>query len=340
MSDELIRSLTVFFLSFGKILRDNISTHTRTGSVGSNEDAGRSSRLSLEGVRRLPDADSRDAVDEWGRRNAGGRGSDSGRRSLESPARRLELGMESYPRSSTSMSRTRAGSPVQRPGTASPDPSHSRKSGVFSAFSSTSRRFFTSRKGIQSPSIGNPTLSMESSTYESPTPARHVDPERMPGRSSLDYERSTLPSESSQNRSPERNRLRKNKTSTTSNATVRGSSILPSVSTALPAQVTITPAINSPEEFDLRSGSLSKAPATSSDDDYNTHPHYVHQERAQRKRTISITSDMDEDPSSTPINTTTTRVDMRGLRPRQSPNTPVTTGRDRERRRTLTGLFS
>ena len=341
MSDELIRSLTVFLLSFGKLVRDNISTQNRPASVGSNEETGRLSRLSLEGVRRLPDTDGRDSV-EWVRRNEGGRGSDSGRRSLDSrlslegPARGPELSTDV--RSSTSMSQTRAGPSTQRPGTASPDLGHSRKPGMFSALSSSSKRLFTSRRSNQSHSV-------ESNSLDSPTPARRADPARVTnnqgGSSDWTTERSapTFPPASLLHR-PSDHKLRKNKTSTTSNATVRGTSILPSVSTALPAQVTIAPAVHSPEEYQRRSESMNSASAPSFESEYDDEPHFVERERAQRKRRISATSDSLENSPMSPVPETASGVDTKGLKPRQSLDSPLAAGWDRVRRRTITGLFN
>ncbi len=346
MSDELIRSLTVFLLTFGKLLRDNNHNQNRPASVGSNEDISRLSRLSLESVRRYPDMDSRDSVEQV-RRNEGSRGSDSGRHSLDSrlsletPVR--EPGFSTDVRPSTSMSQTRTES-IQRPGIASPDLSRSRKPGMFSVLSSSSKRLFTSRRSSQSSSVANPSFSAESDSYDSPTPARHADPARVSNkRGSADWttERpvSTLPPISLLHR-PSDHRLRKNKTSTTSNATVRGASILPSASTALPAQVTITATANSPEEFQQRSRSMSNASPPSLGDEYNDQPHYVEREHSPRKRTISSTSDSFEDSPVSPVLGTISHVDVRGLRPRQSLGSPPTIGWDRGRRRTITGLFN
>jgi hypothetical protein len=287
-SDELVRSLTAFFLSFGKLLKDNGGSgtltpgrreggqspyfpHRRTESVDeydspslpvrahsrSSYDGGAFMRRTIDVPGRAAGNANHSAVDEWGQRLSTVHvetlaNSDGGRRSLDSntSARRSMdrqrdfNGVDPYVRSSTSMShvqnrRDRVSSPSVPLG---PN-TNPRRPGVFSTLSS--RRFFSGstakgsgekNKPVVAPASSSPrtdhkSFESDDQAYESPTPAERNKLFRRTLRRSLPFnserptvQRHPLPPVLPEVRESSR-RDRRGKTSTTSNATVRGSSI-------------------------------------------------------------------------------------------------------------------
>lgn len=307
-SDELVRSLTTFFLSFGKLLKDSGSSgaltpgrreggpspylpHRRPESANDYDNSpslppraqSRSGYDSGAYVRRTIDVPSRaapssnNAVDEWGQRlNAvhveRPANSDGGRRSLDDGAsarRSLDRprdldGVDPYVRSSTSMShvhnRRGRASPLSPTSPLGPR-AEPRRPGVFSALSS--RRFFSSSTAKGSNEKNKPvelvpaprssrtddkSFESDDQAYESPTPAERNQSFRLRRSLPFNSERPTLQRPPLPTILPEsRTSLRKdrrNKTSTTSNATVRGSSIQLSNGGLQPTtQLTTTPII-------------------------------------------------------------------------------------------------
>jgi len=303
-------------------------------------------------------ADAESVSDEWGRLDnrwvsESQNGSDGGRRSLDSRrsldahrefgsgrGKRVDLGLEPYVRSSTSMSLVRTPSSPTKQRNIYRERERERKPGVFSGFSS--RKFFTARRSDRSPTVGNSSFSSDTN-YSSPTPARPQSGSvRVPSRpnpfSSDRPPLSTVPSESHLTSSPEK-RSRRSKTSTTSNATVRGSAILPSGGSALPTQLTTTSVVAGPPDgYRAHSSSLSRSSgsviaASLHDPDSPT------SEREQRKRTLSETSESYGDLSS-PISVVSP-TDRRGFRQARASLDSPQEDRPREgRRKTIGGLFN
>ena len=317
-SDELVRSLTTFFLSFGKLLKDSGGSgtltpgrreggppHRHSESANQYGDGPSSppraqSRNSHDGgafIRRTIDAPGRvatnanSAVDEWGQRlYAAARlpTSDGGRRSLDgntsirrSMDQQRDLnGVDPYIRSSTSMSHVRGRASPLSP-TSLDLSNQPRRPSVFSAL--TSRRFFSGSTARGSNEKNQPaaapvpsssrtddkSFGSDDQAYESPTPAERNKSFRRTLRRSLPFksehptvQRPPLPTVLPESRTLPR-KDRRNKASTTSNATVRGSSIqLGSGGLQPTTQLTTTPVIsNGLTEHDLHQHDLDLPPS-------------------------------------------------------------------------------
>lgn len=405
-SDELVRSLTTFFLSFGKLLKDNggggtltpgrreggpsaYFPHRRTESVDEYDspslpvrahsrggyDGGAFMRRTIDVPGRATGNANNRAVDEWGQRLSTVHADklanlDGGRRSLDSntSARRsLDYqrdfnGAEPYVRSSTSMShvqnrRDRATSPSVPLGL-STDP---RRPGVFSTFSS--RRFFSGStakgsaekdKSVVAPASSSSrtddkSFESDDQAYESPTPAERNKSFRRTLRRSLPFhserptaQRPPLPTVLPESREPSR-KDRRFKTSTTSNATVRGSSIQLSNGGLQPTtHLTTTPVVsNGLTDRDLQQHELDLPPSLSRSAGAAILAAVSERgEGSTRKRTISAVSESSAklaigSSSTTSPTTQYSSVDIRG----DSIPGDHSSNSSRGRRGTIGGLF-
>ncbi|TDL23172.1 hypothetical protein BD410DRAFT_787483 [Rickenella mellea] len=368
VSDELVRTMTSFLLGIGKLLRDTTngtSQHARGSSLDEN-----AARRGSPDV--IPPRDGRTSAEGTRVSNGSGGGL---RRSWQPPPRDRdrEEDREGVGRRAPSRTEAFSGRPQSSLDRARDRDLRRDSDAASSAQRNASRPSCPSRGSREkelplapTPNV-TPSPSIETfreHDYEpSPTPAvrnQGIERRRTVQTVSVPPPLQTLPSESLLQRSISASTsgksVRHSKVSTASNATVRATSIFPSIATSNPTTaVTQASASASPEKrpFPLRAdttGSVSRASGRAL---AGLQKQY---ERDGRKRTISSTSNMEENlvvaspitrsgseterpPESSRRTINRVRVSLDGPGPSNIPSrSPPTEKKDR--RRTVTDIFS